>query len=381
MPEKLIRIRDRQTGGYDVRVGRSILATEALYVPARARRALLVSNPKVDGLYGRTVERELRRRGMAVGRWLMSDGERFKSLRSAERLLAAASEFGLSRTDFIVALGGGVVGDLAGFAAAIYLRGVGYLQVPTTLLAMIDSSVGGKTGVNLPSGKNLVGAFHQPAAVAVDTTVLATLDRRELRAGLCEAVKHAALAGGRLFGSTERFLEKYGVDDFARLASDERFADDLTELLAAQIAYKASIVSRDPHEATDRTDARSRKVLNLGHTVGHALEKITGYRKLRHGEAVGYGLRAVFHLSKNLEILSADELESLRGILRRVGPLPSLPNINPSQVLEAISYDKKSIDGSVQWVLLAGIGKPVIRSSSEIPRRAVTDAIRSILKS
>jgi 3-dehydroquinate synthase len=369
---------------YEVRVGDSLLPVTG--VAARqilgdgAKKVLIVSNPKVFGLYGEIVRKGLLQSGFEASVWLMKDGERYKSLRSLEKLLAAAAESRLSRTDAIVALGGGVVGDLAGFAAAAYMRGIRFIQVPTTLLAMIDSSVGGKTGINLSFGKNLVGSFHNPSGVLADVSTLSTLPRREVTAGLCETVKHGILAGGKLFNNISKFLQRYNSGDFADRGVDDDFYPELQSLIAGQVAFKASVVNSDEREDVSRTDARSRKILNLGHTVGHALEKVTGYRRLKHGEAVGYGLMAAARLSKILDILPGDDLQLLNDVLHRVGTLPPLTAIDAKDVVGAVNFDKKSVGGDLQWVLLEGIGKPVIVSNSDIPRSAVTEAVKTILK-
>ena len=261
------------------------------------RKAMIVSNAKVFSLYGGIVETSLRRSGLDVSIWLMKDGERHKDLTSLKALLSDLSNNGVSRDDVIIALGGGVVGDLAGFAAAVYLRGVRFLQVPTTLLAMIDSSVGGKTGINTDFGKNLVGAFHRPSGVLIDVGTLSTLPTRELTAGFCEAIKQGALAGQKLFRQIRDYL--------ADLPPGQVQPDQarLEPLIFNQIAFKASIIKQDEIEETARVDDRSRKILNFGHTFAHALEKVTNYRRLRHGEAVGYGIMFAAELSKNIDLL------------------------------------------------------------------------------
>jgi 3-dehydroquinate synthase len=246
--------------------------------------------------------------------------------------------------------------------------------MPTTLLAMIDSSVGGKTGVNTDLGKNLVGAFHRPAGVLIDPSVLTTLPKRELTAGCCEAVKHAALAGGRLFEQTAAFLERH--------PPGKGFAvnEESVNLIADQVAFKASVVRGDEAESTSRNDPRSRKILNFGHTFGHALEKVTNYRRLRHGEAVGYGIQAAAELSKNLDLLSQNELISLNDVLHRAGDLPSIAGVEQKSILEAIRSDKKATGDGLSWILLEGIGKPVIISEKSIPQQAISKAISSVLK-
>ena len=219
-----------------------------------------------------------------------------------------------------MALGGGVVGDLAGFAAATYLRGIPFVQVPTTLLAQIDASVGGKTAVNLPAGKNLAGAFHQPRLVMIDTNTLRTLPARELTSGWCEAVKQGAVGDRKLFDRTLRLLNHSG-SDFGRVDS-EKSQTEVCAVIAAHCRFKGAIVAGDERESTGRADRRSRRILNFGHTTAHALEKVTNYRRFRHGEAVGYGMLVAGEISKNLGTLSFDELELLREAVRACGSLP-----------------------------------------------------------
>jgi len=340
-----------------------------------ATKAVILSNPTVFAIYGDIVERSLKRAGFQVSISLMKDGERYKNLSSLDSLLNHLSTERLSRDDVVVALGGGVVGDLAGFAAAVYLRGIRFLQVPTTLLAMIDSSVGGKTGINTEFGKNLVGAFHDPAGVLIDVDALWTLPLRELTAGFCEAIKQGAISGRKLFDMTSKYLTDFPP------AKRQLESDRLSELITAQVAFKASVVKQDQNESTGRIDARSRKILNFGHTFGHALEKVTKYRRLRHGEAVGYGIMLAGELSKNLDLLPRNELDSLNDVVHRAGRLPRISDIEPESIYEALKFDKKSSGGNISWILLKGIGKPVIISEKDIPRSALTKAVKTILKS
>jgi len=273
---------------YDIHIGARTLATVGSKASAAlgpgARRAALISNRKVFDLFGEKVLRALRSSRFDCSVWLMKDGEQHKSMRSLEQALTFFSKSGLERNDIVVALGGGVVGDLAGFAAATYLRGVAFINVPTTLLAQIDASVGGKTGLNTAAGKNLVGAFHQPRLVLIDTDTLQSLPQRELTAGWCEAIKQGAAGDRKLFDRTVRLLRRGGTH-----ASSVQHTN-LAATIAAHCRFKAAIVSGDEREATDRTDRRSRKILNFGHTTAHALEAVTNYRRFRHGEAVGYGM-------------------------------------------------------------------------------------------
>lgn len=344
------------------------------------RKIVVVSNAKIFRLYGEVVSANLKKAGFEVLVFLMKDGEKYKNLRSFEQLLKFTGESQLARTDAVVALGGGVVGDLAGFAAAVYLRGISFLQIPTTFLAMIDSSVGGKTGVNSDFGKNLVGAFHQPHGVLVDTETLKTLPYRELIAGFCEAVKHGAIGSRELFDETAEFLKIYPLKKNKKYYDDENFHEKLSNLLAAQITFKAAVVMNDEREAAHRADAKSRKILNFGHTLGHALEKTTNYNYFKHGEAVGYGILFAAELSKKLEIFDDNELKLLNDVFQNIGALPSTKNIEIEKVVQAFSFDKKNIGNELQWILLKSIGEPVILSNSGIPAESLHKSLHKILQ-
>lgn len=375
-------VRAGRQGGYPIEVGAGVLArlgrvTRAAF-DAPPRRVALVSNGRVFGLYGEKASASLRGAGFEVKHWLMGEGERHKSLRTLERALRFLSESGLERGDAVVALGGGVVGDLAGFAAAVYLRGVAFVQAPTTLLAQIDSSVGGKTGVNTREGKNLVGAFHHPRAVVIDVECLKTLPRRELTAGWCEAVKQGAVGDRRLFLRAQKFLAAEGRRA-GGVDVDEGRDEELTRLVAAQCSFKAKIVAGDEREDLSRTDARSRRVLNFGHTVGHALETVTRYRRFRHGEAVGYGMLAAGEISEKLGLLGRTELECLREAVRLAGRLPRASDLDAETITHAIRRDKKSSGGSVRWVLLETIGRARVVDGRDIPPRVVRASIRAAL--
>ncbi|HEV3469311.1 MAG TPA: 3-dehydroquinate synthase [Pyrinomonadaceae bacterium] len=374
------RVAVRVGAGYTIEVGAGAL--DRLGVAARsalgprATRAAVISNPRVFGLYGRPAAASLRASGFAVAHWLMGDGERFKTLRTAERALRFLSASRVGRGDAVVALGGGVVGDLAGFAAALHLRGVAFVQAPTTLLAQVDSSVGGKTGVNTPDGKNLVGAFHQPRAVVADTATLRTLPPRELTAGWCEAVKQGAAGDRRLYETTVKFLERERSGGWRGEGARE---EELARLVAAQCAFKAGVVAGDEREEVERTDARSRRVLNFGHTVGHALEAITDYRRFRHGEAVGWGMLAAAEISVRLGLLGAAELESLRGAVRLAGRLPRAADLGAETIRRALGHDKKSVGGRLRWVLLEGLGRARVVDGRDVPWRVVRESLRAAL--
>jgi len=343
-------------------------------IPLKApRRVAIISNQRVFDLYGRDVVRSLKAAGFKPLDWLMPEGERYKSFRILEKAVTFLSENRLERDDLVLALGGGVVGDLAGFSAAIYLRGLPLAQVPTTLLSQIDSSVGGKTGINLPTGKNLVGAFHQPSSVFIDTETLVSLPSRELVSGFCEMVKQALIADQSLFETTVNCLQKTCERDF--LVSPE-----FENLIAAHCGFKASIVANDERESTSRSDTKSRRVLNFGHTTAHALETITNYRVFRHGEAVGYGMLVAGELSRNLGLIDAGELKSLREAVNLCGPLPRADNLDVNQIIRALKHDKKSVGGQINWVLLEGIGRPRIVEGRLISAKSLRLALRAGLQ-
>ncbi len=376
---------ERKAASYDIKIGSGHLAKAGAWAAKVLShgpgRTAIISNRKVFGLYGNSVSKSLADAGFRPCVQLIGDGERFKTLRTLESTLKFLSESKLSRTDSIVALGGGVVGDLAGFAASIYLRGIDLLQIPTTLLSMIDSSVGGKTGVNSSFGKNLIGSFYQPRGVLIDTDTLRTLPEREVTAGFCEAVKQGAIGGRRLFDETTATLEQLEKGRLRSQLMNRSFSSDFASLLSAQVGFKARIVAGDERESVGTMNARSRKILNFGHTFGHALEKVTNYRYFRHGEAVGHGIRFAAALSKNLELLTPNEVELLNDVVRRVGRLPTIDKIDPREIFATFKYDKKMINDSLHWILLRRIGKPVIFPHSEIPDAILTASFNEIARS
>lgn len=358
-----------------INIGHGVRRKLGELIPFKApRRAGIISNKRIFELYGRDVVRSLKAAGFKVFEWLMPEGERYKSFPSLEKAVAFLSENRFERNDPVVALGGGVVGDLAGFAAAIYLRGVPFVQVPTTLLSQIDSSVGGKTGINLRVGKNLVGAFHQPSSVFIDTETLTSLPPRELVSGFCEMVKQSLVADRPLFEMTVNCLEKNG--------SDRQFllTPEFENLIAAQCRFKASIVANDERESTSRSDTKSRRILNFGHTTAHALETITKYRWFRHGEAVGYGMLVAGELSRDLGLIDAGELKQLREAVRLCGPLPRADNLDINQIIRALKHDKKSVGGQINWVLLEGIGRPRIVEGRLISAKSLRLSLRAGLQ-
>ncbi len=378
MPLVQVRLPARQRN-YEIKIGAGLLEslgreTRAVLGP-NARRAVLISNPIVFKHYGKFAQRSLKAANFKTTHWLMPEGERNKSLRSLEQALKFLTESGIERGDVVVALGGGVVGDLAGFAAATYLRGIAFVQVPTTLLAQIDASVGGKTGVNLPAGKNLVGAFHQPHLVVIDTQTLRTLPGRELTSGWCEAVKQGAAGSRKLFDQTLRLLSSNSID-FSLCFGGAESQTEVGDAIAAHCRFKAAIVAGDEREEIGRADRRSRRILNFGHTTAHALEKLTSYRRFRHGEAVGYGMLVAGEISKNIGMLASGELESLREAVRLCGPLPPASDLSIDEITAAMKGDKKSVAGVTRWVLLERIGRARIVDGNQIDKRILHASLR-----
>jgi 3-dehydroquinate synthase len=361
---------NQQARKSEINIGAGIRRNLGHSIPVKPpRRVGIISNERVSQLYGREVKRSLKSSGFTTLEWLMPEGERYKSFRSLEKAVTFLSENRFERDDLVLALGGGVVGDLAGFAAAIYLRGLRLIQVPTTLLSQIDSSVGGKTGINLATGKNLVGAFHQPASVFIDTETLVTLPQRELVSGFCEMVKQALMSDRSLFEMTARCLQK-----------PDLLSPEFEELIAAQCGFKASIAANDERESTSRTDTKSRRVLNFGHTTAHALETITDYRYFRHGEAVGYGMLVAGELSRNLGLIDSGTHDSLRDAVRLCGPLPRADHLDTNQIAGALKHDKKSVGGQINWVLLEGIGRPKIVEGRLISAKNLRLSLRAGLR-
>ena len=369
---------------YDIKIGHDLLkdcgAWARQNLTETTGKIAVVSNPKIFKLYGEQTVKSLENADFEVFVWLMKDGEEFKNLRSLEESLEFFSENNIKRTDAVVALGGGVVGDLAGFAASVFLRGISFLQIPTTLLAMIDSSVGGKTAVNSKFGKNLIGTFYQPNAVLIDVNVLQTLETREITAGFCEAVKQGAISGEKLLNLTSQILKNYSVENLKNNFTNAEFLTELEKFIRAQVAFKAKIVVQDEKESSERKDAKSRKILNFGHTLAHALEKVTDYKYFKHGEAVGYGILFAAELSKKLDMLAKNSLVLLNDVMNRVGNLPDAHHINRKKIIEAFSQDKKNLGNSLQWILIKDIGKPIIYNNTDIPKETVEQTLEKILE-
>jgi 3-dehydroquinate synthase len=348
----MIQPRTVDVGGghpYTITIGPGLIADgDALARQVRGRHVLLVSDSQVAPLYAAAVREALHaaRPELAIGTFVLPAGEESKTLAHFGGAIDALATLGATRDACVFALGGGVVGDLAGFAAACWMRGVDCVQLPTTLLSMVDSSVGGKTAVDIPQGKNLVGAFHPPRAVFADTATLATLPARELRAGLAEVIKYGAIRDPRFF----QWLEQARA---ALLAGD---ADTLALAIAASCEHKAEIVERDPLEKGERA------LLNLGHTFGHAIETEQGYGgpgndNLNHGEAVAVGMVLAARLSADLGMAPAADTERLETLLWAYGLPTRIPaGLAPEALLGRMRLDKKNLAGRLRLVLWRGIG-------------------------
>jgi 3-dehydroquinate synthase len=343
---------------YEVLIGPGLLGDSGhLAAPLRGRHVLIASDAHVAPLYADTLQASLcaARGELAVARFVMPPGEQEKTLARFAECLDALAALGATRDAAVYALGGGVVGDLAGFAAACWMRGIDCVQVPTTLLAMVDSSVGGKTAVDLPAGKNLVGAFHPPAAVFADTRTLRTLPERELRAGFAEVVKYGAAFDVAFLDWLDRHVDALLARDDAALA----------EAIARSVRYKADVVGRDPFEQGERA------LLNFGHTFGHAIEAEQGYRGgLNHGEAVAVGMVLAARLSARLGMIATDDAGRLRELLARFGLPTALPHgLDPQALLARMRLDKKAAAHGLRFVLLDRMG--VARVASGVPEAAV----------
>lgn len=355
---------------YPIVIGAGVLNRLGQWVTTHAVRpgskVLLVSNPVVHGHYGHQAEQSLRDAGLEVSSLVLEAGEEQKNLASVALIHDAAYRNRLERGSLMVALGGGVVGDMVGFAAATWLRGVAVVQVPTTLLAMVDAAIGGKTGVNHPGGKNLIGAFHQPKAVLVDPEVLATLPDREFGAGMAEVIKYGVIGDPTLFEALETQALHQPTGGLARLeAVGPRLLHDILERSAAA---KAQVV------AADEREGGLRAVLNYGHTLGHVLETLTGYRSYLHGEAVGLGMLMAGTIARRMNLWDADAEARQRALVAAAGLPLRLPPLDPEAVLQTLQCDKKVRHGLVRFVLPTGIGSVVVRD--DVDEGTLLEALR-----
>lgn len=358
MTTKRISVRS-SAGAYTVVCGAGVLPRAAQEISALGKFSGIhvVTSPRVWQAVGKRVARGLTgTHEFALHR--MDDAESAKTLKTVESLARSLVKSRADRKSLVVAVGGGVVGDVAGFVAAAYLRGVSLVHVPTTVVAQVDSSIGGKTGVNLREGKNLVGAFYPPALVLSDTDTLRTLPEREFRGGLAEIIKHAVIADREMFAKLEKQLEQL----------EKRDAGLLAELIPRNVAIKARVVSRDERESG------LREILNFGHTFAHALESITRYRRYQHGEAVAWGMMCAALLGHEVGITRADDVSRVVALVRRLGPLPPWPKLPESVFIDAMRADKKARHGEIRFVLTPRIGKAA--SYAHLPISAVERVLR-----
>lgn len=352
------------TESYPIFIGWHILETlgERMKKAGLSGEAYIVSDDRVFPLYGPKVKASLENAGFGVDSLVVPSGETSKSLAVAGRMYDFLVFHRAERSHVIVALGGGVIGDLAGFVAATFLRGMPLVQVPTSLIAMVDSSIGGKTAVNHPEGKNLIGAFHQPRLVLADVETLTTLPPRELTSGWAEVIKHALIRDAEYF----RFLEE-NAEDLARLDPEAA-----TEAIRRSAAIKAEIVSADEKETSGL-----RTLLNYGHTIAHGLETAAGYGRLLHGEAVAVGMRGAASIAQRLGLLHRNTADRQKALIEKFGLPTACPGTDPDAVLRAIEVDKKVRMKAVRWVLLQEIGKPITRN--DVPADLVREVIAGLV--
>ncbi|GGY79316.1 3-dehydroquinate synthase [Marinobacter zhanjiangensis] len=342
--------------GYPILVGKGLLGNCDLSPYVSGSTVMIVTNDIVAPLYLEMVRNSFP--GCRLNEVILPDGEAFKNWETLNRIFDALLEQRHSRKTTLVALGGGVVGDMAGFAAACYQRGVDFIQIPTTLLAQVDSSVGGKTGINHPLGKNMIGAFHQPRCVLIDTDTLQTLPRREISAGLAEVIKYGLIREPDFLAWLE--------DSMSRLTGLD--ADALTEAIYRSCACKAEVVAQDEREGGLRA------ILNLGHTFGHAIETHAGYGNWLHGEAVGAGMMMAADLSNRLGLITDEDRRRVESILTSAGLPTSVPaGMTPDHFMNLMAVDKKNVDGQLRLILLRGLGE------AEVTDRFSPDALADTL--
>lgn len=309
-----------------------------------SKRIVIVTNPLVGGYYAASLQESLKEAGFNPELIEVPDGEEYKCLDWVSKIYESLVELELDRRCGLIALGGGVIGDLAGFVAATFMRGLPFIQIPTTLLAQVDSSIGGKVGVNLKKGKNLVGAFYQPKVVIIDPTVLKTLNKRELRCGLAEVIKYGVIKNKELFSYLESNIELIINLDL----------EALVHIIAISCQIKAEIVE------TDELEAGLRAILNFGHTVGHGIETLTGYTRYHHGEAVSIGMVVAANLSQAKGMLDSASAQRIKDLIQQAGLPTACPELKPDEIWQALMLDKKRLDNRIRFILPTSIGQVVI---------------------
>jgi len=355
---------DLKENPYEILVGSGILKDlGAVLKPLRlGRDAFIVTNPIIRRYHGRQISAALKAHGFSVSFIEVKSGEKSKSARTAFQVISRVAALSLRKAPFIVAFGGGVVGDLAGFVAAVYKRGIPFVQVPTTLLAQADSAIGGKVAVDLPVGKNLVGAFYQPSLVVSDVNVLSTLDKRQIRNGLAEIVKYGVIA--------DKFLFHYIEMNAAKALSLHPMI--MTEIIQSCSRIKARVVAADEKETKGL-----RTILNFGHTVGHAIEAANQYKNYHHGEAVALGMRAAAGISCRMGMLEDADARRINAVLTALGLPEKIRGIPCAQVLKCMAFDKKFKAGENRFVLATGIGS--VRVIERINPRVIRSAVNAVI--
>jgi len=344
---------------YDIFIGPDVLTGAGGRIAPISKRALVVTNRRVYGLYGQKLAQGLDKAGVRWEALLLPDGERYKNMAAVERIHDRLVKGRYDRDTVIVAFGGGVTGDIAGFSAATYMRGIKLAQAPTTLLSQVDSSVGGKTGVNHPRGKNLIGAFYQPGVVLADISALKTLPDKEIRCGVAEVIKYGLIASAKFF----KFLEG-AIEALTALEPGVTL-----KVVQRSCRIKADVVAEDEKESGKRA------ILNFGHTVGHAIEAVTGYRRYRHGYAVAMGMMVASILSEMKGGLKAGDVEAITSLISRAGLPVAIPkSISDKELYKAMKHDKKAKAGSIRFALLDTIGHCGI--NSDVSEKEICEALR-----
>lgn len=361
MKKILVKLKERS---YDILVGaplRELGQSLSLLLPGK--KVMVVTNPKVGRLYAKEAEKSLTKAGFEVIKVVIPDGERYKSHRSVQKIYIQCVKHGFNRSSTVVALGGGVIGDLAGFAAATFLRGIHFIQVPTTLLAQVDSSIGGKVGINLSSGKNLVGAFYQPRLVFADLEVLKTLSEKDFANGLSEVIKYGVIYDQSLFSFIEKNIE----------ALIKRELGVLEKIISTCCRIKAVVVSRDERES------HLRAILNFGHTIGHALEGVSGYKTYTHGEAVSIGMVGACKIAGELGIADHSIEMRVKNLLEKVGLPVRIEGICLAwdRFFDFLQRDKKALEGKIRFVLPTKIGQ--VKLVESVPLTLVEKTMKSLV--
>lgn len=357
---KVIKI-DLGDRSYDILVGQDLISSVGGFLSrlVSSRTAVVVTHPSINKLYGGSLCAGLEQEGFRTITLEAPEGESSKSLRQAGKLYDRLIDAHCGRDTPLIALGGGVIGDLTGFVAATYLRGVPYIQVPTTLLSQVDSSVGGKTGVNHERGKNLIGAFYQPRMVAIDLDTLRSLPKDEFRAGLAEIIKYGIIEDAGLFAFLETNAEKILQQD----------RECLLHIIETSCSIKARVVEKDEKES------RIRMILNFGHTIGHAIEALTSYSRFKHGEAVAIGMVYAARFSRNTGLCADDVVQRIQALIQKFGFAIELPGFSPRQYIESMYLDKKAEDKKIRFVTVREIGSAEIADA--VSEQSLTEVLEA----